>query len=499
MPDISKRAASALIAVILVLSSAALPGCGVIIINDGSETSAQTTFDETTAISVPDTATAKTTTYKLITTGDAKTDAKATLDKIIVRDFGGVSVFVASTIPELFAPTTVGSDISEARYTRQKLVEGKLNTTILTIGGTSDEIFENLRIAEKAGTYYADIISVPLSQLGKFIAAGLLLRVNSLPFLDVGAEWYDAGCMTQATAGHNSAYTVLGDVNIEPGNLYSVFWNKNLAASVSAGNLYKLTYNGVWTWDYMLTCASAIADIDGSVYGLTSSADAETFISAFYAASGEQLFDTGSDGALSASFGTDRAGAVVDKLKKFFAADAGLLGSSTEIPVSQGITEFYTGNSGFIITTLGTAEWFKNMKPNWGILPMPKYDEAQEKYYAQIERGALSVSVPSSNANIETAGIFISALSAATGNLITDAFYTQLIKHVIRDNDSLNMMDVIRGGRTIGFADIFASGYSVIESGASGSLYNAVRGKASLGYYYRYYAKTLDAQVRKFT
>lgn len=502
MADLSKRAVPVLIVLALFLSLAALPGCGVIIINDGSETQTpDTSTDETTLESETgsDTATAKQTTYKLITTGDAESNAKAALDKVVVRDFGGVSVFIASTIPDVFAPSTVNSDISEARYTRQKLVQNKLNTTILTIGGTSDEIFENLRAAEKAGTYYADIIAVPISQLGKFIAAGLLLRINSLPFLDTRAEWFDAECMTQATAGHNSAYTVIGDVNIEPGNLYSVFWNKNLAASVSAGNLYKLTYNGVWTWDYMLTCARAIANIDGSIYGLASSSSAEAFISAFYASSGEKLFETGSDGMLSASFGTDRAEAVVGKLKKFFAPDAMLLGTSNEIPSSQGITEFYNGNSGFIVTTLGTAEWFKNMKPNWGMLPMPKYDEAQEKYYAYIEGGALSVSVPSSNGNIEAAGIFISALSAATGNLINDAFYTQMIKHVIRDNDSLNMMDIIRGGRTIGFADIFASGYSTIESGASGSLYNAARGNASLGYYYRYYAKTLDSQVRKFT
>jgi hypothetical protein len=60
-------------------------------------------------------------------------------------------------------------------------------------------------------------------------------------------------------------------------------------------------------------------------------------------------------------------------------------------------------------------------------------------------------------------------------------------------------MDIIRAGATVGFADIFGSGYSVIADNGSGSLYGAVRGKATFSYYYKYYAKTLDAQIRKFT
>ncbi|MGI6201778.1 MAG: extracellular solute-binding protein [Eubacteriales bacterium] len=504
MPDIRKRAASALVAVALLLCAALLSGCGVIIIRDGSDAA------PTGSAGHPDTATSadsetpapsaeETTTYKVITTADAKEKAQAALDEIILRDFGGISVFIASTSPDTFAPSSVDSDVSEARYVRQKLVEDKLNTTILTIGGTSDQIFDDLRTAEKAGTYYADIIAVPIWQLGKFIAAGLLLRVNSLPFLDLDAEWFDADCMTQATAGYSSAYTVIGDVNLEPGKLFSVLWNKALAASVSAGDLYKLTYRGVWTWDYMLTCARAIADVDGGIYGIASSAGAETFISALYASSGEKLFETAADGALAAAFGTERAQNVVEKLKMFFTADAGLLGDSLQIPTSQGTSAFYAGNAGFIVTPLETVEWFTNMKANWGVLPLPKYDEPQEKYYAYVDRGALSFSTPSGNKNIEAAGVFMSAFSAATGNLIADAFYTHLIKYVIRDSDSLNMMDIIRDGATIGFADIFASGYPAVETGALGSLYGAVRGSATLGYYHRNYAYQLDALLRKFT
>lgn len=497
-----KRYASAAALFALILSAVMLPGCGIIIIRDGSETAVPTaTADPETETDVqtgPQTTLAATD-INVITTADAQAEVRSAMNKVYIRDFGGISVFIASTLPEAFAPSSVDSDVTEARYFRQKLVEDKLNTSILTIGGTSEQIFENLRISEKAGTYYADIIAVPMKELGKFIAAGLLLRVNSLPFLNLGAEWFDKDGMTQATAGYNSAYTVIGDVNIEPGKLYSVLWNKELAASVSAGNLYKLSYNGSWTWDYMLTCARAMANVNSGIYGIASTADAGTFISAFYAASGEKLMRPGSDGALSASFGGDRAQAVVEKLKGFFAREAGMLGSAWEIPVSQSSATFYEGNAAFLVTPLEAVEWFKNMKKNWGVLPLPKYDESQEKYYSYIDGTALSFSTPAGNESIESAGIFISAFSAATGDLIADAFYTHLIKYVVRDSDSLNMMDIIRSGPTIGFADIFASGYQTLEGGALGSLYGAVRGQASLGYYYKYYAYSLDTLVRKFT
>ena len=139
------------------------------------------------------------------------------------------------------------------------------------------------------------------------------------------------------------------------------------------------------------------------------------------------------------------------------------------------------------------------MKSNWGILPLPLYDESQEKYYACLSGDALSFSTPSDNESIDTAGVFISAFCAATGDLISNAFYTHMIKYVIHDDDSLNMIDIIRGGVTVDFSRIFGSGYPAIASATGDSLYNAVRGKASLTYYFNYYAKTLNSQIRKFT
>ncbi len=503
MPNKFKRAFSLLLAAVIILT---MPSCGIIIINKGAESISETGGASKISELTDGQSTTQSVTYEKITTGDAAAAAKSALDKITARDFGGISIFIASTAPEAFVPSSAGDDMPAARNTRKKLVEEKLNTQILTISGTSAQIFEDLRTAEKAGVYYADIIAVPLSELGKFIAEGLLLKLNSLPFLDLGAEWFDADGMTQAAADMNAAYTVIGAVNEEPGDLYSIFWNRDLTDSVNAGNLYKLANNGVWIWDYMLTCARALTKIDGpqetssaAPYGICSSVSAEEFINTFFAASGEHFCKMGDDGILSAAFGGNRASAAAEKIKKIFAADAKPLGSLTDMRESSGISAFYNGNSAFILAPLAGADWFVNMKPNWGILPIPKYDEAQDKYYSPLSSGALSFSTPKSNPNIEAAGVFISAFSAATGDLISDAFYSHMIKHVIRDDRWLDMIDLIRGGAVIDFARIFGSGNKVIAAATYESLYNAVRGKATLGYYFKQHAKTLDAQIRKLS
>lgn len=498
MPKKLMRSASALVLFALLLSAAVLPGCGIIIIRDGSETTASDNLSESAGTTAGTAAADTTKPYAAITTADAKEKAKSALDKVFIRDFGGISIFIASTSPENFAPSEVINDVTEARYFRQKLVEDKLNTTILTIGGTPDQIFEDLRAAEKAGTYYADIIAVPMRDLGRFVAAGLLLRVNSLPFLDLGADWFNQECMAQVTAGYRSAYTVVGDANLEPGKLYSALFNKELAAAAGEGDLYRLAYSGGWTWERMLAAARAAASSADGTYGVASAADPRTLVSALYAASGEKLFSPGSDGALSAAFGTERAGAVVEKIKEFFAPDVMLLGSVEHIPVSDAPIAFYEGGAAFLVAPLETLEWFKNMKKNWGVLPLPKFDEAQSRYYSYVDGSALSFSTPAGNENIEAAGVFMSAFFAASGDTIADAFYTHLIKYVIRESDSLNMIDLIRGGASLGFEDAFASGYQIVEQGALGSLYNAVRGRASLGYYFNNYSYQLDSLIRKF-
>ncbi len=107
------------------------------------------------------------------------------------------------------------------------------------------------------------------------------------------------------------------------------------------------------------------------------------------------------------------------------------------------------------ITTCIGAQ-FREMEDDYGILPLPKYDEAQENYYSHASAHSDCLAVPVLNEDFERASIILEALAAEGYKTIRPAVYDVAIKQKgARDEDSAAMIDLIYAGRTGDFADLY--------------------------------------------
>ena len=99
---------------------------------------------------------------------------------------------------------------------------------------------------------------------------------------------------------------------------------------------------------------------------------------------------------------------------------------------------------------------FRAMETNFGILPLPKYDESQKEYNSMVSIGcANSIAIPTT-ANAERSGAVIEALSAESYYTLTPAYYDIVLKTKnARDDASSEMLDIIFDNRVFDIAYMF--------------------------------------------
>ena len=85
------------------------------------------------------------------------------------------------------------------------------------------------------------------------------------------------------------------------------------------------------------------------------------------------------------------------------------------------------------------------METDFGVIPAPKYDEGQDRYYALLGNVWPKV-VPVTASNPERTSIIIEALAAESRNTTTPAFKETCLKtKFTRDNESEGMVEIIFG------------------------------------------------------
>jgi len=88
---------------------------------------------------------------------------------------------------------------------------------------------------------------------------------------------------------------------------------------------------------------------------------------------------------------------------------------------------------------------FRNMEDDFGILPHPKYDEAQEEYATFTSDGwSTSFSIPNTDSDIARTGMILEVMAGYSPDTIRTAFIdTSLKSKFSRDLESEKMLDII--------------------------------------------------------
>lgn len=314
--------------------------------------------------------------------------------------------------------------------------------------------------AVTAGTDDYDLIVPILHTYPTLLSSGYVYDLNSMEDLDLTMPWFDGISSEELTVG-GKLYGVVSDWTIaDKMSTICVFFSKGLAADLDLEDPYRVVLDGRWTLDYMTENARlAKNDLDGNGemtltdrFGILCDAD---FGYEIYHAGGMKIAKKDSDGITLSLFGDRELGALQKirdimneeyflnrKVKNLSMADMANLFASNQVLYFQHIPE--------ALLELRSAT------NDFGIIPVPKYDETQESYISPITHYAATCTcIPMTAKDPEASAEVLNLLAAESHyTLIPDLYDVVLDVKYTRDSESGQMLDLIFNSRTYDIGNI---------------------------------------------
>ena len=251
-----------------------------------------------------------------------------------------------------------------------------------------------------------------------------------------------------------------------------MFFNKQIAENENLEDIYQLARDGEWTIDACIEMAKGVYhDLDGN--GWAGDQDRFGFI-VDHSNTPDTLFSwfdiqpTTKDesGNIVVDMDTGKVVSVLEKLIDFYATDDVFtyMSGADQTPEDRPFNTIFTEDRAlFYPDILVTAKTYRGMETDFGILPLPKWDTNQEKYYTQAQAGNSVIVVPIDVTNLEKVGAVLDALFSTSKEIVIPAYYDMALKgKFARDNESGEMLDIIREGLCINFGYFYDIGGNVM-------------------------------------
>jgi len=389
--------------------------------------------------------------------GDITDEESAHWAMLGERDFEGVTFTIldANAHPHLFHNVPeeefTGDAINDALIHRNLLIEEKFNINIeyVHIPGGASEGTNVLRQSIRAGEdSYDMIISRAMGgDLATLATQGYLQNLAALPYMSLQSPWWSR-LMYQNMQFDGNLFFTMGDiVPVMYQAPFAVFFNKQMMADRGIEeNLYELVMNGQWTLDAMERLARDVyqdinmtgaMNLHEDIFGIITQNNSFT-TNGIAAAVGINL-STIENNDIVVNFNTQHVFDRVSRLTDVF--QRGTVPAGDEIIT----VTFYEGRALFLVHLLESGMiHLRGMEQDFGILPMPKFNEQQESHISPINpwNGGF-VAAPLSADSARTA-FMMEALSYASYSMVRPQVYEVVLHHrVARDEESARMIDTI--------------------------------------------------------
>jgi len=327
------------------------------------------------------------------------------------------------------------------------------------------------------GDDFADIIfDLPLWVRG-MTTSGYLTRLDTLDYLDLEKPWWDQN-QIEATRLANKTFYLTGDLSLSDDQWTTIlFFNKDMAIRHNMELPYEMVKEGKWTFDVFMKMASTVYE-DTNANGEVDQDDITGIIrtdgySNWLAAAGNTTVRMDKDGKLYDDFLHDNTFTIMETIDTFLRDEHNALPWGKLDPAGSGLniytfsrTLFTSGNLLFAIAAPGSAVEFRDMEENYGMLPMPKWNEEQENYYCPVD-GNLNVAfIPATCKTPDQSAFIMEAMAYESMITLTPAYNETLVQRKYsRDEESSEMFPIIKASRyhsTAGYYGI--SGFEFISS-----------------------------------
>ena len=352
---------------------------------------------------------------------------------------------------------------------------------------------------------YDIIINSMADGLNTLAPGGCLRDLMTMPVLTLDSDWWSRSC-------HNNL-EILGKQYITSGPIsldyyYApcvIAFNQRIADENQKENLYDIVLSGKWTIDELGRQMKDVArDLNGDsemteddLYGFA--CDDLTGQALFIGCGGTQT-ETDSDGIPYLTMANEKNISILDKIISVVAKDGerllveAVLWNKKETDAFRKTYHFKNGQAYMLGYNMsGMITYLRDMKDDYGLIPMPKYDESQSDYLTYGSPwGPCGVAVPVTVGDecAELVGTAMEMLAYISYTTVgTEMYNVTLQEKVARDEKSKETLEII-------YRDVIFDLNGIHNFGETGILLRSCAIGAEENFVSKYAKKSTTAQKR---
>lgn len=355
-----------------------------------------------------------------------------------------------------------GETLTDALITRNNRIKSDYGVTFEV-----DEVGDYLALTERLNEQQSgklDDYDLYVGQLHNFAGNALqnqCVDYNSLPGVNLEGEWWDPSCREALTIGGKN-FMMTGDISTESMLVSAcMVFNKNMMQDLKKSEPYSLVKGGKWTldtlYDYIGTVTNESA-LDGrGQYGLTCWAFDVPY-SLFYGCGETYVKFDEKTGEPTVSYDNEKVISIYDKIYKVIVTAKSFyltIHKADPDKLDQEAYEVFADGRALFsdITLRKISKYIRNMNDDYGVVPMPKYDEAQKEYLTFVNGSAPLFYVSTTEKDLAFVGNMMEAMATYNYEYVTDDLYEVIAKSKnARDPQTPEMVDIILRSRIYDFA-----------------------------------------------
>ncbi len=367
-----------------------------------------------------------------------------------------------NSVTEIHREEASTDPLEDAVYRRNTALSEMCKLNYVTSLVASVELPSKVSTDLKSGSNEYHIAFPDTLNAGSMAIQDMLKDFNDLAYINLDAPWWDQGTAELNVAGR--VFWMNSDINFLAHDVtFLTLFSKVMADKQGIDNLYELVDNHEWTFEKFSSYIKEVSsDLDGN--GKYDEADAYGLIGTstmgynmFYA-SNLQFVGCDADGEPYLAMTDSDLLKASDLLEQLI--DLLYTGHNTYIvdpgKESDAMNMFSNNQGLFYIECASYIVNLRNMSDDFGVLPLPKYNKAQEQYSTYVNSVSSTMVVPQGQKNFEDMSRVIETMAILSGKLVKPTYYDLVLKRkTVRDEDSQGMLDIIFSNRTYDLANYY--------------------------------------------
>ena len=360
-----------------------------------------------------------------------------------------------------------GSMIDDAIYDANRKIEEKFNVILKVTESDINKSVGEYTTAILAGDGAYDTALTAANRTAPLLLQKYVADLSQIKEFQLDEPWWNQNIMKFSSFGEGGhVFFGVSDINMMSFEvLMGIYVNDDMLADLNIPKLYDTVRDGKWTVDKMHECMKAAVNLNGDAsftydpkgsarYGLTYW---DSGLQAIMYGAGLSYVVLDEKNNPSLNVENDTFYSTMENIGSMFVVDGEAVYLNSSKDRMHYEDSFADGRALFTVAQLKGSTKFREMDDEFGILPLPKANEAQKDYIGFCSGNVVASTIPKSNTKPGEAAGVIDAMAYLAYSELRPVYEGIVVEQKqMRNADSIEMLQIMGANRVLDVGAIYS-------------------------------------------